>query len=202
MIAIVNYGAGNLFSLCSSLDMIGARVKVTSDPHDLVTADKIILPGVSAFEDAIRKLRESGMCETLCEQVDRGKKLMGICLGMQMLFERSFEYGTHMGLGFLKGDVTAMSGRIPSELKIPQMGWNALNIRGEHPILKYTREGDYVYFVHSYSAVGCEDSLIATTEYGIDITAAVGLDNVCGTQFHPEISGVAGLNILRAFAEW
>lgn len=202
MIAIVNYGAGNLFSLCSSLDMIGVDTKVTSDPCDLITADKIILPGVSAFEDAIRKLRESGMCETLCEQVDRGKKLMGICLGMQMLFERSFEYGTHTGLGFLKGDVTPMSGRIPDTLKIPQMGWNALNLRGDHPILKYTREGDYVYFVHSYSAVGCEDSLIATTEYGADITAAVGLNNVCGTQFHPEISGRAGLNILRAFAEW
>ncbi len=202
MIAIVNYGAGNLFSLCSSLDMIGAETKVTSDPHDLLIADKIILPGVSAFEDAIRKLRDSGMCETLCEEVDKGKKLMGICLGMQMLFERSFEYGTHTGLGFLKGDVTAMSGRISPELKIPQMGWNALNLRGDHPILKYTHEGDYVYFVHSYSAVGCEDSLIATTEYGADITAAVGRDNVCGTQFHPEISGVAGLNILRAFAEW
>ena len=202
MIAIVNYGAGNLFSLCSSLDMIGADTKVTSDPRDLVLADKIILPGVSAFEDAIRKLRESGMCETLCEEVDKGKKLMGICLGMQMLFEHSYEYGVHDGLGFLRGDVMPMKGRVPSDLKIPQMGWNALNLRGDHPILKYTNEGDYVYFVHSYSAVNCSESLIATTEYGIDVTAAVGYNNVCGTQFHPEISGRAGLNILRAFAEW
>ena len=202
MIAIVNYGAGNLFSLCSSLDMIGAETVVTSDPKDLVRADKIILPGVSAFEDAIRKLHESGMCETLCEQVDKGKKLMGICLGMQMLFERSFEYGTHSGLGFLKGDVTPISERIPRGLKIPHMGWNALNIRGDHPILKYTNEGDCVYFVHSYSVIGCEESLIASSEYGCDITAAVGLNNVCGTQFHPEISGSAGLNILRAFTEW
>ena len=202
MIAIVNYGAGNLFSLCSSLDMIGADTKVTSDPHDLVVADKIILPGVSAFEDAIRKLRESGMCETLCEQVDKGKKLMGICLGMQMLFERSYEYGVHEGLGFLRGDVMPMKDRIPANLKIPQMGWNALNLCGDHPILKYTNEGDYVYFVHSYSAVNCSESLIATAEYGIDVTAAVGYKNVCGTQFHPEISGRAGLNILRAFTEW
>ena len=202
MIAVVDYGVGNLFSLTSSLSAIGAESIVTGDPEQIKAADKIILPGVGAFEDARRKLSDTGLDKVVIEEAKRGKKLFGICLGMQMLFERSYEYGVHEGLGLLRGSVVGMQGKIPAELKIPHIGWNALNIKKEHPIFKYVKEGDYVYFVHSYYADGCEDSLLATSEYGKDLTAAVALDNVSGTQFHPEKSGEVGLSILKAFAEW
>ena len=202
MIAVIDYGVGNLFSLTSSLAAIGADSIVTSDPELIRKADKIILPGVGAFEDAKRKLVESGLDKVVVDEVRRGKKIFGICLGMQMLFEKSYEYGEHLGLGLLRGSVVGMAGRIPSELKIPHIGWNALHIVKEHPIFKYVKENDYVYFVHSYYATGCEDSLLASTEYGSMLTAAVALDNVTGTQFHPEKSGEVGLSILRAFAEW
>lgn len=202
MIAVVDYGVGNLFSLTSSLSAIGAESIVTGDPEKIKAADKIILPGVGAFEDARRKLRESGLDEVVIAEAKGGKKLLGICLGMQMLFERSYEYGVHEGLGLLSGSVVAMQGKIPSELMIPHIGWNALNVKKEHPIFKYVKEGDYVYFVHSYYAEGCDESLLATSEYGKDLTAAVALDNVTGTQFHPEKSGEVGLSILKAFAEW
>ena len=202
MIAVVDYGVGNLFSLTSSLSAIGAESIVTGDPEKIKAADKIILPGVGAFEDARRKLSESGLDKAVAEEAKRGKKLFGICLGMQMLFERSYEYGEHEGLGLLRGSVVGMQGRIPPELKIPHIGWNSLNIKKEHPIFKYVKEGNFVYFVHSYYAEGCEESLLATSEYGRDITAAVALDNVTGTQFHPEKSGEVGLSILKAFAEW
>ncbi|MBO5315983.1 MAG: imidazole glycerol phosphate synthase subunit HisH [Clostridia bacterium] len=202
MIAIIDYGVGNLFSLRSSLDMIGAESIVTSDPETIRSADKILLPGVGAFEDAKRKLSESGLDKLILELVAGGKKIMGICLGMQMLFERSLEYGEHKGLGLLSGSVIPMQGTIPDGLQIPHIGWNRLNVVSEHPVFKYTKNGDYVYFVHSYYASGCEDSLLATTDYGINITAAVAKDNVAGMQFHPEKSGECGLNILRAFAEW
>ena len=201
MIAIVDYGVGNLFSLVSSFRAIGTDVVVTSDAETLATADKILLPGVGAFEDARRKLRESGLEEVIRAHVSAGKPIMGICLGMQLLFERSFEYGEHEGLGLLRGDVIAMDGTLPGELKIPHIGWNALHVCSEHPVFKYTKDGDFVYFVHSYYATGCDDSLLATTEYGKQITAAVALNNVMGMQFHPEKSGEVGLNILRAFAE-
>ena len=202
MIAIIDYGVGNLFSLRSSLDMIGAESVVTNDPEVIRSADKILLPGVGAFEDAKRKLSESGLDKLILELVDGGKKIMGICLGMQMLFERSFEYGEHKGLGLLSGSVIPMQGTIPEGLQIPHIGWNKLNVVSEHPVFRYTKNGDYVYFVHSFYASGCEDSLLATTDYGINITAAVAKDNVAGMQFHPEKSGECGLNILRAFAEW
>ena len=202
MIAVVDYGVGNLFSLTSSLTAIGAESIVTGDPEKIKAADKIILPGVGAFEDARRKLAESGLDKVVIEEAKRGKKLFGICLGMQMLFERSYEYGVHEGLGLLSGSVVAMQGKIPANLMIPHIGWNALNIKKEHPIFKYVKEGDYVYFVHSYYAEGCDESLLATSEYGKDLTAAVALDNVTGTQFHPEKSGEVGLSILKAFAEW
>ena len=201
MIAIVDYGVGNLFSLVSSFRAIGTDVVVTSDAETLATADKILLPGVGAFEDARRKLRESGLEEVIRAHVSAGKPIMGICLGMQLLFERSFEYGEHEGLGLLRGDVIAMDGTLPGELKIPHIGWNALHVCSEHPVFKYIKDGDFVYFVHSYYATGCDDSLLATTEYGKQITAAVALNNVMGMQFHPEKSGEVGLNILRAFAE-
>ena len=202
MIAIIDYGVGNLFSLRSSLDMIGAESVVTNDPEVIRSADKILLPGVGAFEDAKRKLSESGLDKLILELVDGGKKIMGICLGMQMLFERSLEYGEHKGLELLSGSVIPMQGTIPEGLQIPHIGWNKLNVVSEHPVFKYTKNGDYVYFVHSFYASGCEDSLLATTDYGINITAAVAKDNVAGMQFHPEKSGECGLNILRAFAEW
>ena len=202
MIAIVDYGVGNLFSLRSSFDRIGAQTVVTSSPDVIRAADKILLPGVGAFEDAIKKLRDSGLDRVVCEEAKKGKPLMGICLGMQMLFEYSYEYGKHEGLGLLKGSVIGMEGTLPKELKIPQIGWNGIKIKAEHPIFKYVKDGDFVYFVHSYYADGCDESLLATTEYGKEITAAVALGNVCGTQFHPEKSGEVGLSILKAFAEW
>ena len=202
MIAVMDYGVGNLFSLVSSLRAVGAECEVTSDPESIRRADKIILPGVGAFEDAKRKLTDSGLDRVVVDEARAGKPILGICLGMQMLFERSYEYGEHEGLGLLRGSVVGMEGRLPPELKIPHIGWNSLIVKAEHPIFKYTNEGDFVYFVHSYYAEGCDESLLATTEYGREITAAVALNNVTGTQFHPEKSGEVGLNILRAFAEW
>ena len=201
MIAIIDYGVGNLYSLTSSFRFIGADVTVTSDVDVIRSADKLVLPGVGAFEDAREKLRASGLDKVIIEEAGKGKPVMGICLGMQMLFERSFEYGEHEGLGLLRGSVVGMQGRIPSELKIPHIGWNALHIRRSDPLLKDGTEGDCVYFVHSFYADGCEESLIASAEYGREITAAVAKGNVMGCQFHPEKSGKVGLSILRAFCE-
>ena len=201
MIAVIDYGVGNLFSLCSSLKAIGADARVTADPAQLRRAEKLILPGVGAFEDAAAKLRENGLDRLIREEVAAGKEILGICLGMQMLFEKSYEYGEHEGLGLLKGSVVGMEGRLPPELRIPHIGWNALRFYRPHRLLRYINEGDCVYFVHSYYAEGCEDSLIASAEYGLELTAAVGKDNVMGCQFHPEKSGTVGLNILKAFCE-
>jgi glutamine amidotransferase len=201
MIAIIDYGVGNLFSLRCSLEKIGAEVTVTSDPLVIAAAEKLILPGVGAFGDAITKLRNSGLDILIREQAAAGKPVMGICLGMQMLFERSYEYGCHEGLGLLKGSVVPMEGVIPSKLKIPHIGWNALHKTRDSRLLRYVKEEDCVYFVHSFYADGCGDSLIATAEYGKELTAAVELGNVCGCQFHPEKSGSVGLAILRAFCE-
>ena len=200
MVGIIDYGVGNLFSLRSSFAAIDQEVVVSSDPDVLRKADHILLPGVGAFADAVEKLRQSRMDQMVYEAVKAGKPMMGICLGMQMLFEKSFEYGEHRGLGLLKGQVIPMEGLLPKELKIPHMGWNALEItQPQGKLFANTRQGDYVYFVHSYFAEGCEDSLAARTEYGRWLTAAVEKDNVFGCQFHPEKSGEVGLNILRAF---
>ena len=201
MIAIIDYGVGNLFSLRSSLNKIGADTVVTADPAVIAKADKLILPGVGAFADAAKKLRDSGLDAIIKAEAAAGKPIMGICLGMQMLFEKSYEYGEHEGLGLLKGAVVPMEGSIPPGLKIPHIGWNALKFEKDNTLFKYIKEGDCVYFVHSFYASGCEDSLIATAEYGKDLTAAVAKDNVMGCQFHPEKSGDVGLNILRAFCE-
>ena len=201
MIAIVDYGVGNLFSLISSFKYIGADVLVTSDPDEIKKCDKIILPGVGAFEDARRKLSDTGLDKIIIEEANGGKPVMGICLGMQMLFEKSYEYGEHKGLGLLKGEIVPMEGVIPAELKIPHIGYNPLIFKKDSPLFKNIKEGDCVYFVHSYYATGCEDSVIATAEYGRELTAAVQLGNVMGCQFHPEKSGDVGLNILRAFCE-
>ena len=201
MIAIIDYGVGNLFSLRSSFAAIGQEAVVTNDIEEIRRADRLILPGVGAFQDAAMKLRASGMDAAVKEETAKGKPLLGVCLGMQMLFERSYEYGVHEGLGLLKGEIRPISERIPGDLKIPQMGWNSLKIVQDSPLLKYTREGEYVYFVHSYSAVNCDESLLAVTEYGAELTACVGKGNVFGCQFHPEKSGEVGLRILKAFCE-
>ena len=202
MIAIIDYGVGNLFSLTCSFKSIGADICVTSDAEVIRSAEKIILPGVGAFEDAAKKLRESGLDEVIKEECAKGKPLLGICLGMQMLFEKSYEYGEHEGLGLIKGSIRPIRDVIPADLKIPHIGWNSLNF-GEKKdgLFKYLEEGDFVYFVHSYYGAECEDSVIATSEYGVPLTAAVRNGNVCGVQFHPEKSERVGLAILRAFCE-
>lgn len=202
MIAIIDYGVGNLFSLCSSLRAIGAEAVVTPDPAVIHAADRVILPGVGAFADAAAKLRATGLDRVVLEEAAAGKPIMGICLGMQMLFEESHEYGVHKGLGLIPGRVIPMAGYIPEGLNIPHIGWNPLLLKGEgHPLLRYLKEGDCVYFVHSYFATDCDESVIATAEYGRELTAAVARGNVMGCQFHPEKSGAVGLSILKAFCE-
>ena len=198
MVGIIDYGVGNLFSLRSSFAAIGVEAFVSGDAGELAKADRLILPGVGAFGDAAEKLRATGLDAFVREQAAAGKPLMGICLGMQLLFERSFEYGEHFGLGLLKGQVVGMSGRLPEGLKIPHMGWNALKLTKAAKLLE---EGSYVYFVHSFYAENCEDSLAAVTDYGIPITAAVEKGNIFGCQFHPENSGNVGLAILKKFCE-
>ena len=198
MIGIIDYGVGNLFSLCSSCKAIGQEAFVSGDAAELSKADRLILPGVGAFGDAAKKLKDSGMADFVRAQAAAGKPLLGICLGMQLLFEKSYEYGCHEGLGLLKGQVVPMEGRLPETLKIPHMGWNALEVKGG--TLLEGLNGQYVYFVHSFFAENCEDSLSAVTEYGIPITAAVEKGNVFGCQFHPEKSGNVGLQILQKFA--
>lgn len=203
MIAIVDYGVGNLFSLSSSLKLIGANAVVTNDIELIRKADKIILPGVGAFADAAKKLQDTGLGQVVIDEAEKGKPLMGICLGMQLLFERSFEYGVHEGLGLIKGSVEPISDFVARKYKIPHIGWNSLTFKGKEKdkIFKYIDEGDFVYFVHSFCGTGCEDFLIATTEYGTEITAAVANGNVYGMQFHPEKSGSVGMKILKAFCE-
>ncbi len=200
MVAIVDYGVGNLFSLVSSFAAIGVEAAATGDPDALRRADRLVLPGVGAFGDAAALLRQSGLAEVVTEAAESGTPLLGICLGMQLLFDESYEYGRHPGLGLIPGQVRAIAERIPPELKIPHIGWNALHFTGAPcPIFRNTREGDHVYFVHSYAAVGCEENTAAVTEYGASLTAAVWRGNVYGCQFHPEKSGTVGLDILRAF---
>ena len=198
MIGIIDYGVGNLFSLRSSFAAIGVEAFVSGDAAELAKADRLILPGVGAFGDAAQKLRDSGLDAFVKEQAAAGKPLMGICLGMQLLFEKSYEYGEHFGLSLLKGQVVGMDGRLPADLKIPHMGWNALKCTKQARLLE---EGSYVYFVHSFYAENCEDSLAAVTDYGIPITAAVERGNIFGCQFHPEKSGNVGLAILKKFCE-
>ncbi len=199
MIAIIDYGVGNLFSLTSSFKAIGEEVIITSDVETIKKADKLILPGVGAFGDASKKLLESGLDKIILDEVANGKPILGVCLGMQMLFTESHEFGVYKGLGLIDGKVVFID--LPQEYKIPHIGWNALHFKKQSPILKYINENDYVYFVHSYHAVDCEKSLVAITDYGIELTAIVQKDNVYGCQFHPEKSGEVGLKILKAFAE-
>ena len=201
MIAIVDYGVGNLFSLKSSFAAIGAETVLTPDPEIIKKADKILLPGVGAFGDAADKLKKTGLGDLIIEEANKGKPLLGICLGMQLLLEKSYEYGEHEGLGLIKGEIRPISDVIPSNLKIPHIGWNSLDFKEPSPIFKYVKNGDFVYFVHSYYGANCDENVIATTEYGATLTAAVGNKNVFGCQFHPEKSGTCGLNILRGFCD-
>ncbi len=202
MIAIVDYGVGNLFSLKSSFGQVGADTIITPDPDVIKKADKILLPGVGAFGDAAEKLKKTGLGNLIIEEAKKGKPLLGICLGMQLLFEKSYEYGEHEGLGLIKGEIRPIADVIPKDLKIPHIGWNALNFKGDaSPIFKNIKDGDFVYFVHSYYGTNCEESVVATTEYGAELTASVQNKNVFGCQFHPEKSGNVGLNILRGFCD-
>ncbi len=201
MIAIIDYGVGNLFSLKSSFDMIGAKTIVTGDKEEIKKADKIILPGVGAFGDAAKKLRDTKLDAVIKEEAKNKKPIMGICLGMQLLFEKSFEYGTNEGLGLIKGEIRPIKEVIPSDLKIPHIGWNELNFTKESKLFKYIKDKDFVYFVHSFYGAKCENDTIATSHYGYPLTAAVEKDNVFGCQFHPEKSGSVGLNILKAFCD-
>ncbi len=201
MIAIIDYGVGNLFSLKSSFAAIGAEAQVTADINVIDRASHIILPGVGAFSDAAAKLRDSGMAQAVIDRAGAGKPLMGICLGMQLLFDKSYEYGEFEGLGLIKGSIRPISDVIPESFKIPHIGWNSLEFKKNSPLFRYIKNGDYVYFVHSYYAADCDESVSAVTDYGAPLTASVERGNVFGCQFHPEKSGDVGLNILRAFCE-
>jgi len=201
VLAIVDYGVGNLYSLASSLKCVGVEHVIASEPEQLKNADRIILPGVGAFEDAARKLAQSGMRETLLEEVRRGKPLLGICLGMQMLFEKSYEYGEHEGLGLIPGVVCPLIEDIAPGLKVPHIGWNRLDVLKDDPLFRYFENGQHVYYVHSFYAKDCAEYTLATSDYSIPVTGVVRNGSVYGAQFHPEKSGAAGLSLLRAFAE-
>ena len=202
MIAVVDYGVGNLFSLASSLRVLGAESIVTANPAVLRQAERLILPGVGAFGDAAAKLRATGLDGVVKAVAARGTPIMGICLGMQLLLDKSLEFGEHPGLSLIPGEVRPIAEVIPADYKIPHIGWNRLDLQKPHPIFKNVRPGDCVYFVHSFYGAGCGPALLATAEYGAHLTAAVGRGNVVGCQFHPEKSGDVGLKILKAFCEW
>lgn len=206
MIAVIDYGVGNLFSLTASLKFLGAETIVTNKKEEIQAADRVILPGVGAFEDAIAKLRATGLVDTIVEETGKGKPLLGICLGMQLLFEKSYEYGEHEGLGLIKGEIAPIEEDLPiradgEKLKVPHIGWNSLKLKSDESLFKYIKEGDHVYYVHSFYGRNCLENTIASSNYDIEITGAVRSGSVYGTQFHPEKSGSVGLNILKAFIE-
>lgn len=202
MVAIIDYGVGNLFSLKSSFRAIGEEAVVTGEPEVIRNADKLVLPGVGAFGDAAAALRKNGMDQVVCAEAAAGKPLLGICLGMQLLFDYGVEYGRHEGLGLIPGSVQPIRPVIPAAYKVPHIGWNGLHFpEAKSPLFRYVQEGDCVYFVHSFYGADCNESVIATAEYGPELTAAVAKGNVYGVQFHPEKSGSVGLHILRAFCE-
>ena len=197
MTAIIDYGAGNLFSVKNALDFLGVENIITKNPDDLIAADRLILPGVGAFPDAMRMLNESGLVEVIKEQVQK-KPLLGICLGMQMLFEKGYEFGETDGLGLIKGSVKLMhpEGNLP----VPHIGWNALEKNEPCRLLDRCADGEYVYFVHSFAAECDSKNVAAYCDYGMKVPALVFEGNVYGAQFHPEKSGKVGLDILRCFA--
>ena len=202
MIAIIDYGVGNLYSLASSLTYLGLENQITCYSEDLQRADRLILPGVGAFGDAAQKLRDTGLVDVIKEQCGAGKPLLGICLGMQMLFERSYEYGVHAGLSLIPGYVADLTPDIAAGLKVPHIGWNSLDLlQPADPFFRYVKPGDSVYYVHSFYAKGCEESLLAVSDYSIPVPGVVKHGSVYGCQFHPEKSGNVGLGLLKAFAE-
>lgn len=201
MIAVIDYGVGNLFSLVSALKFLGLEYKVTADVADIRAADRLILPGVGAFGDAMARLEQTGLDAEIKRATQENKPLLGICLGMQLLFEKSLEFGEHTGLGLVPGTVEPLKPDIPAKLKVPHIGWNRLDTKPDEPLFKYFTPGSCVYFVHSFWAKGCADYTVATAEYGVQVTAAVRRGNICGMQFHPEKSGTAGLELIRAWAE-
>lgn len=197
MIAIVDYGAGNLFSVKNALDYLGIENEVAGAPEALSAADALILPGVGAFPDAMRQLEKAGFVGPLRREA-RKKPLLGICLGMQLLFDRGYEFEECEGLGLIPGEVRKME---PVGLKIPHMGWNALRYKNPCPLLEGIPEGGWAYFVHSYAAVTPAENIAATTDYGGPVPALVARGRVFGAQFHPEKSSRMGLAILRNFAK-
>ncbi len=201
MLAVIDYGVGNLYSLTGSLKRIGTESIVTSDADTIRKADRIILPGVGAFGDAYKRLEQTGLIPVIKSDAAAGKPILGICLGMQLLFDRSYEYGEHIGLGLIRGSVCPIADDLTDGRKVPHMGWNSLDIKKESKLFKYIGNGEYVYYVHSYYAKDCGEAVTATSDYGIEITGAVENGSVYGTQFHPEKSGSTGLNILKAFCE-
>ncbi|MFL8709990.1 imidazole glycerol phosphate synthase subunit HisH [Clostridioides sp. GD02377] len=194
---IVDYGLGNIDSVSRGFKKAGIETKISSDINEIKKANSLILPGVGAFRDSINALDELGLIPILREHASKGKFLIGICLGMQLLYEKSYEYGEYEGLGLIKGSID----KLDISLKVPHMGWNNLKFNKEDDILKYIKEDDYVYFVHSYYANSSNEELIAFSEYEKKIPAIVRKDNVYGIQFHPEKSGEVGLNILKAYGE-
>lgn len=201
MITIVDYGVGNLFSVVSGLNFIGADSQISSDPDTVRSAEKLLLPGVGAFADAAELLNKTGLGQAVKDAVSKGTPLLGICLGMQLLFDKSYEFGECEGLGLIPGEIHPLRNDISAELKVPQMGWNPLKIIKDDPLLDGIDEGDCVYFVHSFYAKHCEENLCAVAEYGVDVPALVRKNNVWGAQFHPEKSGDVGLRILKNFIE-
>ena len=195
MIAIVDYGVGNLRSVEKAFQFIGADARITRDRQAIQAASHVVLPGVGAFAAGMAGLKDSGLYEPVLEQAAAGKPLLGICLGMQMLFESSLEGGENAGMGLLKGQIVPF----PPEDKVPHMGWNSLSVT-DHPLFRGIRDGAYVYFVHSYYASAVPEEHLAGCEYIVPFTAAAGKDNVCGVQFHPEKSGEVGLKMLKNFA--
>ncbi len=201
MIAIIDYGIGNLGSVKNALDYLGLDNIITSDKEQILSADKVILPGVGAFQDAIDTFRERGFEPVINEVIKSGKPVLGICVGMQMLFEYSNEFGRHKGLGIMKGEIIKFKESKDNSYKIPQMGWNQIEVCKDNPLLKGLNGAD-VYFVHSYHLTGNDENIIAYTEYaGVKYGSAVRKDNVYACQFHPEKSGEVGLQILRNFGE-
>lgn len=201
MITVIDYGVGNLYSLVSSLKHLGISCMVTDEPDEINRADKIILPGVGAFGDAVQKLHETKLFDVVKQKAKSGAFVLGICLGMQLLFETGYEHGTYKGLELIKGDVRALSQVLTKKLKIPHMGWNKLTINQSDDIFKFNSNGDCMYFVHSFYAANCNDSVLASADYDIMIPAVVRSKNVYGMQFHPEKSGEKGLMLLKAFAK-
>ena len=200
MICIIDYGMGNLRSVQKGFQKVGHEATVTSDPAEVAAADKVVLPGVGAFEDAMVELRRRGLIEPVLETLDADKPFLGICLGLQLLFERSYENGQHEGLGVLPGEVVRFE--LPSEYSVPHMGWNQLSIPRRPPILEGIKEGTYFYFVHSYYVAPKDPEVIATeTDYGGNFCSMIWRDNMFATQFHPEKSQSDGLRILKNFAE-